>query len=219
MSNKTFFSYSRADSEFTRKLATDLRNAGADLWIDQLDIQPGTRWDQEIEKALKEAETVLVVLSPNAVASNNIMDEISYALENNKRVIPVIIKKCEIPFRLKRLQYIDFEPSYDEGFKRLSLVLNLRSQNTTAEIPKIKDPITEHKEEKILQRTEFPDPPKVYSVDTNTPLQDEKPAQKKKSSKAIYFTAGGVIIVAVLILLFNSHRSPDNKEESQKNSV
>lgn len=43
MTPKTFFSYSRTDTEFTRKLATDLRNAGADLWIDQLDIQPGTR--------------------------------------------------------------------------------------------------------------------------------------------------------------------------------
>jgi len=35
---KTFFSYSRADSEFVLKLATDLRNAGIDIWLDQLDI-------------------------------------------------------------------------------------------------------------------------------------------------------------------------------------
>src|SRR5674476_75460 len=57
------------------------------------------------------------------------MDEISYALENNKKVIPVIIEQCEVPFRIKRLQYIDFAQDYDGGFKRLSSVLNLDKQD------------------------------------------------------------------------------------------
>jgi hypothetical protein len=34
-------SYSRIDSEFALKLARDLRSAGTDIWIDQLDIAPG----------------------------------------------------------------------------------------------------------------------------------------------------------------------------------
>ena len=41
---KTFFSYSRVDSEFVLKLAKDLRTAGADIWLDQLDISAGKRW-------------------------------------------------------------------------------------------------------------------------------------------------------------------------------
>src|SRR6187399_329548 len=103
MSANIFFSYSRTDSDFALKLAKDLRSAGADLWIDQLDIHPGTRWDVEVEKALRGAETVIAILSPTAVASQNIMDEVSYALEENKRLIPIILARCEIPFRLKRL--------------------------------------------------------------------------------------------------------------------
>ena len=35
---KVFFCYARADSEFALKLANDLRSAGANIWIDQLDI-------------------------------------------------------------------------------------------------------------------------------------------------------------------------------------
>jgi hypothetical protein len=38
-----FFSYTRADAEFTLKLATALREHGIDLWIDQLDIDTGER--------------------------------------------------------------------------------------------------------------------------------------------------------------------------------
>ena len=37
-----FFSYSRTDSEFVLKLAKDLRKAGANIWLDQLDIKAGS---------------------------------------------------------------------------------------------------------------------------------------------------------------------------------
>jgi hypothetical protein len=77
---KLFFSYSRADSEFALRLAKDLRTAGARLWIDQLDIPPGARWDQSVEQALKCCSAVLVVLSPASVQSENVLDEIHFAL-------------------------------------------------------------------------------------------------------------------------------------------
>jgi hypothetical protein len=135
MSANIFFSYSRTDGEFVLKLAKDLRSAGADLWIDQLDIRPGTRWDDEVEKALKAADTVIAILSPAAVASQNIMDEVSYALEENKRLIPIIIAKCEIPFRLKRLQYIDFTEGYEDDFAQLCRVLGLAQPAAGAVAP------------------------------------------------------------------------------------
>lgn len=56
MSTKTtFFSYSRTDSEFVLKLAKDLRDAGAELWLDQLDIKAGEHWDTSIEADLNSA--------------------------------------------------------------------------------------------------------------------------------------------------------------------
>src|ERR1700683_5123953 len=45
-----FFSYSRHDSEFALKLAKDLRQHGAAVWLDQLDINPGERWDSTVEQ-------------------------------------------------------------------------------------------------------------------------------------------------------------------------
>ena len=132
---KTFFSYSRDDSEFVLKLAKDLRAAGANIWLDQLDIVAGKRWDAEIETALQNSQGQLVILSPSSVESNNVMDEVSFALENGKVVIPIIYKECQIPFRLKRLQYIDFTGDYKTAFDRLLSALNLETpqnvQNTS----------------------------------------------------------------------------------------
>ena len=136
---KTFFSYSRDDSEFVLKLATDLRTAGIDIWLDQLDIVAGKRWDAEIEKALEGAETMMVVLSPTSVASNNVMDEVSYALEEGKRVIPILISDCEIPFRVKRLQRIDFTGDYESALKKLVNALNLKKTKEPEKIPSISE--------------------------------------------------------------------------------
>lgn len=103
-----FFSYSRADSAFVLKLAKDLRDNGADVWLDQLDIKAGSHWDSSIEQALAASSRLIVVLSKASVASNNVMDEVSYALESGKTVIPVLLNECTPPFRLRRLQRIDF---------------------------------------------------------------------------------------------------------------
>src|SRR5680860_311901 len=126
MSTETiFFSYSRTDTEFVLSLAKNLRSAGANIWLDQLDIKPGTRWDSSIEKALDSSKTLLVILSNTSVASHNVMDEVSYALGENKKVVPVLLEECTIPFRLKRLQYADFTSDHQKGLKTLAEALNL----------------------------------------------------------------------------------------------
>jgi hypothetical protein len=114
-----FFSYSRQDADFVLQLGKDLRNAGVDIWLDQLDIKPGERWDVAIQESLSECGQLLVVLSPASVASANVLDEVSFALEQGKPVIPVLIADCEIPFRLRRLQHVDFRPDYATALKHV----------------------------------------------------------------------------------------------------
>jgi hypothetical protein len=127
---KFFFSYARDDSEFVLKLAEDLRSTGTNLWLDQLDIPGGARWDDAVEEALHASPCLLVVLSPASVASDNVKDEISFGLENRKTIVPILFKDCAIPFRLKRFQYIDFTAGYDEGFARLVQALKLNQLST-----------------------------------------------------------------------------------------
>lgn len=130
---KIFFSYARANSDFVLTVANDLRARGVNLWLDQIDIAPGERWDQSIQTALEDCATLLVVLSPEAVNSQNVMDEVSFALEENKQVVPVLHKSCEVPFRWRRLQHIDFTAGYEAGLTRLLDVLKGRAASSSPE--------------------------------------------------------------------------------------
>src|SRR5688572_4679358 len=114
-----FVSYARSDSQFALKLARDLREAGVNLWIDQFNIPIGARWDRSVEAALNACPSFLVILSPLAVDSENVMDELSFALSKNKKIVPVLYQNCAIPLRLTRFQYIDFTADYDTGFPKL----------------------------------------------------------------------------------------------------
>lgn len=117
---KIFFSYSRVDgSDFALKLARDLKQKGFDVWIDQEDIRAGSEWDVEIEHALETCDCLLFLESEKSVASNNVLDEVYYALEQKKRVIPIIIHDSKTPYRLQRLQHIDFSVDYNRGLADL----------------------------------------------------------------------------------------------------
>jgi hypothetical protein len=114
-----FISYARANGAFALQLATDLRTAGVDIWMDQLDLHAGDTWDRAVEDALKRCTHLLVILSPTAVASRSVMDEVSYALDENKSTIPVLHQPCEIPFRLRRVQRTDFSADYSAALRQL----------------------------------------------------------------------------------------------------
>jgi TIR domain len=125
-----FLSYAREDAEFVLRLAKDLRAGGADVWIDQLDIKAGERWDRAVEDALAKCPELLVILSPAAVESTNVMDEVSFALGEGKTVLPVKHRDCTIPFRLRRLQYVDLTLNYDAGLGQLLETLGVAAPGT-----------------------------------------------------------------------------------------
>lgn len=119
----SFISYSRTDADFVLRLCQDLRAAGISIWLDKLDIRPGEDWDESIARGLAECGRMVIVLSPTSVASDNVLDEVGHALSKKKPIIPILLQDCEVPYRLNRIQYIDFRNSYDDGFKQLSLAM------------------------------------------------------------------------------------------------
>jgi TIR domain-containing protein/WD40 domain-containing protein len=120
----TFISYSRKDKEFALKFARELKSAGYLVWLDQLDIPTGARWDDAVEMALRECEIFLIILTTASISSENVKDEIGYAIDHGKRIVPVLLEECEIPLRLRRFQYVDFsEMKLGEGLKRVEQLL------------------------------------------------------------------------------------------------
>jgi TPR repeat protein len=127
-----FISYCREDSEFALRLAQDLRAAGADVWIDQLAIPAGRPWDTAIQDALAVAPIMVVILSPHSAGSNNVLNEISFALEQGMTVIPAIYRDCVVPLQIHRANRIDFRADYAHGLA--SLLASLKVANPNPEV-------------------------------------------------------------------------------------
>ena len=139
----TFISYSRVNSEFVVRLAKDLKAAGYDVWLDQLDIPKGARWDDAIEAAVERSSTFMIVLAPESIESQNVKDELSYAIDSGKHILPVVIRPCKIPLRLRRFQYVDFtDKPYKESLADIKRLLS-NSQRLTqpppSEVPVYED--------------------------------------------------------------------------------
>ena len=118
-----FLSYARADQEFALRLATDLRFSGCPLWVDQFDIRPSQLWDRTVEAAVRDCIGLILILSPRSVASENVLDEVSVALDSGKRIIPVLFEKCALPLRLARVQFIDATSNYSTALERCKATL------------------------------------------------------------------------------------------------
>jgi hypothetical protein len=88
------------------------------MWVDQLDIRPSEHWDRAIERAVSACRGLVVILSPRSVASDNVADEISFAIDNGKSVLPVMIEKCVLPLRITRMHVVDATGSYDKALRQ-----------------------------------------------------------------------------------------------------
>ena len=135
---KHFFSYSRHDTEFVKQLANDLKKREMNVWLDQLDIPVGAKWDTCIEQALNEAIGIILVLSNSSVQSDNVMDEVNYAITKGKYIIPIKLDDCEVPFRLARIQQINFQGDYEKSVEtvvaNIHLHINARQPNAEPNI-------------------------------------------------------------------------------------
>jgi hypothetical protein len=105
---QVFISYSRKDIAFARRLAGDLEKAGFDVWWDISDLKGGDDWVRFIPAAIEASQYFVVLLSPNSIQSEWVEKEYSYAIRLRRKIIPAMIKPCDVPFSLHTINYVDF---------------------------------------------------------------------------------------------------------------
>jgi tetratricopeptide (TPR) repeat protein len=93
-----FISHASADDAFVADLRKALEDLKLPVWVDSRNLLPGGKLGPEIEGAIKDAESFLVVLSPATVNSPWVRREIAQALEVERgrktdgyRVIPLLL--------------------------------------------------------------------------------------------------------------------------------
>src|SRR6266550_1590181 len=109
---KVFISYSRKDSTFADELLTGLQVAGLAPFLDRHDIAAGEDWEARLGGLIAQSDTVVFVVSPEAVRSERCRWEVDRTIELSKRLLPVIFKPVpehDIPKKLSRLQFVRFD--------------------------------------------------------------------------------------------------------------
>lgn len=139
---RVFISYAWESSEmkfWVKDLASELRNNGIDVKIDQWELHPGDQTPHFMEKSVRENDYVLIICTPKyKVKSDNREGGVGYegdimtaeVLETtkNRKFIPILklgTNETSIPSWLKGKYYINFsnEQHYKNNFEDLLTTL------------------------------------------------------------------------------------------------
>jgi tetratricopeptide (TPR) repeat protein len=109
---RIFISYSRKDIAFADRLATALKARGFEPLIDRAEIYAFEDWWKRIQALISRADTIVFVLSPDAVASDICTKEVAHAASLNKRFAPIVARRTDdnaTPEALRRLNFVFFD--------------------------------------------------------------------------------------------------------------
>ncbi len=147
--HKIFISYNHKDEEYLERLKIHLKplevQKQIDAWTDSR-ILAGHKWEQQIEEALSSAQTAILLISADFLASSFIVNkELPPILEKAEKggtlIIPIILKPCRFSREqsLKGFQSInapdnpicimnehDSESLYDKVAQRIEGYINKR---------------------------------------------------------------------------------------------
>lgn len=123
---KVFISHSHSDALLAARLSKALEGSGLEVWDPDRELFPGDNWAREISRALEESEAMVVLLTPAAIDSPNVMREMGFALgakNYSNRLIPVIVgdpdqlPEYRIPWMVRRLPRFGLKDSEAENLQ------------------------------------------------------------------------------------------------------
>src|SRR2546425_6442128 len=120
---EVFLSHSSRDRKFASEVAESLRRHGIPVWYSQTNIQGAQQWHDEIGDALRRCDWFVLILSPGAVKSMWVKNELLFVLKQRrfrKRIVPLLYKNCNyerLSWTLSSFQIVDFRKSLDDGYR------------------------------------------------------------------------------------------------------
>ncbi|MFN8376154.1 MAG: TIR domain-containing protein [Anaerolineae bacterium] len=125
-----FVSYSRKDKEFVKKLVEALKAQNRDIWVDWEDIPLTADWLNEIFHGIEGSNNFVFIISPDSVASEVCGQELTRALEMNKRLVPILYREVS-DYKLMHGAlsshnwiYMRDNDSFDDSLKGLASALD-----------------------------------------------------------------------------------------------
>ena len=123
MEKHIFISYQHEDGDFAEILINRVEKAGYVAWVDTDKLPPGEDWRSEIDQAIKSAFALIVIMTPEAKASEYITYEWAFAWGAGVKVIPLVLKHTLLHPRLDALQNLDFSNRISRPWDKLIEVI------------------------------------------------------------------------------------------------
>lgn len=130
---RIFLSHATVDGAISDRIASGLKLFDLDSFYAEWDLAPGDSIVERINQSLAKTDILIVLLSPNAVASSWVQRELSAGIAaqlsgRGVRVLPVVIEPCDIPPLLADILYLDLSTEFEAGLlKLIELLLEWRA--------------------------------------------------------------------------------------------
>jgi glutaredoxin-related protein len=121
-----YISYSHKDIKFADRIAKAIEKNGINVWIDRENMVPAASWTQQIYQAIENAEAFFFLISPDSIKSRLLQNEISHAVNNNKRIISILIRDIHhevLPPEIAHTQWISCQDGVDDFESAIGLMI------------------------------------------------------------------------------------------------
>lgn len=144
-----FVSYSRDDgADLSRHLRKHLSDIGYSVFLDVSNLSVGAKWKARIETAIDGCDVFVLIITADAIKSNEVRDEFAYA--NNKRKVLMLFKYrpiqfADLPWGLNERNMYEFNTPeelvriFDEKFTEIHNLLTRDLDNPFVVQEKLKD--------------------------------------------------------------------------------
>jgi TIR domain-containing protein len=119
-----FLSHSFENSQVAKRLATDLRSKGVDVWFAEWEIRPGDSLRRKIDEGIEKASLFLVLLTPASIQSEWVQVELDAGMvkriQGQCRLIPILLEITDeqVPPTLRGISWVRLD-NYQDGLRRL----------------------------------------------------------------------------------------------------
>lgn len=114
-----FLCYATENRDVANLIATNLRDAQFEVWLDDSRVRGGDEWRRSIDEGISSADVLLVLITPESCESKYVTYEWAFALGRGTKVIPLKVKESEVHPRLAVLQHLDFTNPRTRPWDRL----------------------------------------------------------------------------------------------------
>lgn len=231
---KLFVSYSRKDSVTARKLIEAFRSIDQDVWVDWESIPPAVDWLEQIFRGIEEADAFIFLISPDSIASEVCKVEINRAAQNNKRIIPIVLRDVDpkiTPESIRKLNwtFIRETDNFEEGLAKVKTAIELdldwleehrRLQVRSLEWHRKKDPSL------LLRGRDLRNARHMLATATSkdpipTDLQTKfiQYSLRSERNRTIAWVATGIAVVAMAILSYLAVQASNQAQIQRKLAV